>query len=74
MEETSKNNETPKFGLGDIITRLFIIGLIWAGMFHLYTTIFNTHWTFYSDLISSFCASWLPFYNKGFTKWFLNDL
>lgn len=74
MEKTSKNNETAQLGIGDVITRLFVFGLIWIGIFHLYTTILNTHWHLWVDILASFSAAWLPLYNKGFKRWFLNGL
>ena len=74
MEETSKNNETAQLCIGGVITRLFVFGLIWIGIFHLYTTILNTDWHLWADILASFSAAWLPLYNKGFKRWFLNGL
>jgi hypothetical protein len=74
MEETSKNNETAQLDIGGVITRLFVFGLMWIGIFHLYTTIIDTDWYVWADILASFSAAWLPLYNKGFKRWFLNGL
>ena len=74
MNKTLKNNETAQLGIGGVITRLFVFGLMWIGIFHLYTTIINTDWYVLADVLASFSAAWLPLYNKGFKRWFLNEL
>jgi hypothetical protein len=74
MKETSRNKKTIQLGIGNILTRLFVFGLIWIGMFHLNTTILNTNWALWADILVSFSAACLPFYNKGFKRWFLNGL
>jgi len=74
MEETLKNNKQISIGIGGIITRLFVFGMIWLGIFHLYITVLDTNWYLWADILSSFSTAWIPLYNKGFSQWFFNNI
>lgn len=73
MKETVNNNGFSQLWLIDVIVRLLIFALIWIGIYHLYITILNTNWPIFADILSSFTAAFILFYNKGFKNWFLNN-
>lgn len=56
-----------------VLVRLFVFGLIWIGVFHLYTTILDTNWHVITDIIASFMAATIPIYNNGFRMWFFME-
>jgi hypothetical protein len=68
--KTNKQDELVKIGIGDIVIRLLIFGLIWIGAFHLYTTIFDTNWPLWADVLGSFFVPFLFMVNKSFNFWF----
>ena len=55
-----------------VVIRVLVLLLMWAGMYHLYTTTLNTDSYVSVDLLSSFGATILIILDKDFRKWFFD--
>jgi hypothetical protein len=56
----------------NFIVRLLVFGLVWIGIYHIYTTVIDTGYVWWSDAILSGLAALNMFFNKGLCEWFIN--
>ncbi len=68
--ENNKENEA--LHIGDIITRIVILGLMIAGIFQIYTTILDSNNEWYKDLILASLGVGNIFWSRDFSQWFWN--
>jgi hypothetical protein len=70
MRQSNENNKL--YTIYSVMARLLVFGLVWVGIYHIYTTVLDTYRAWWLDAALAGMAVGNIFYNKGLCEWFKN--
>lgn len=70
MRQSNKNNKL--YTIYSVMARLLVFGLVWVGIYHIYTTALDIDWVWWLDAALAGLAAGNIFYNKGLRELFKN--
>ena len=70
MRQSNKNRKL--YTIYSVMARLLVFGLVWVGIYHIFTTALDTDWAWWLDAALAGLAAGNIFHNKGLSEWFKN--